>query len=427
MDKEKIIKDFFKFLNSAKSHFHVNDKLKELFQNASFCELKEFNKWQLEKQKKYFLTRADSAIMGVYIPKEIKKIHLITSHLDSPSMKLKPEWANKDNHCIWKVEPYGGTYNSTWFNRDLSIAGQVQFYNKNKELKNALIDVNDKTFTIPHLAIHLDRDGQGQQLTINKAKHLNPIIGLEDVNNKHSIQDFLKEYIQGDVEEVLSFDLFLYDKVAATLGGREKEFIYGPKLDNLAMAYSSFSAFTQLESFTDDTLVVVLSFNHEEVGSVSQTGANSQLLAHWLERLCLELGYFRESFLQILSQSYNISADMAHAWHPNYPEKYDESLYCKLNAGVAIKSNANQRYASTAQNIAYIIDLCKRNNIDYQWFINRSDIPCGSTIGPALSSQLALNTIDLGGAMLSMHSIREMMGTKDYTDCVYLFKEFLQS
>ena len=269
------------------------------------------------------------------------------------------------------------------------------------------------------MAIHLDREVNKKGFTPNPQEHMFPIIGLSDTIN---FEDWLREET-GVSGTILSWDLFLFDAEKSSFGGINNEFIYAPRLDNLASVHASFEALQQATT-TDNELQIAAYFQHEEIGSESQNGANSNFLEATLKRIHAFVSPQEETYFQTVARSFFISADMAHATHPSYATKHDANHKPRIGAGPVIKSNANMRYATDAFSIAKFKQWCKKANVPFQDFCSRNDIGCGSTIGPMVAAQIGIPTIDVGNPMLSMHSIREMCGTKDHEFIIAVFKEF---
>jgi aspartyl aminopeptidase len=305
----------------------------------------------------------------------------------------------------WGVEVYGGVLNNSWLDRDLGIAGRVFTPGKKEP---SLVRFESHPVRIPQLAIHLDRTVNESGLILNAQRHLVPLLS----QGGNSSLEALLEHATGAPFNDLTFELCLYDVQAAAYGGLDEAFVYSGRLDNLAMCHAALSAFIKSPVSADCVQVMVL-FDHEEIGSVSSQGAKSNFLASVLERTALSLGLDREAWLRLLPQSFLVSADMAHALHPNYPERHDGEHFPLPNRGPVLKANANQRYATDAGSAARFHAWARRANIPVQNFINRSDLACGSTVGPGLSADLGVPALDVGSAMLSMHSAREMCGADD--------------
>jgi aspartyl aminopeptidase len=342
----------------------------------------------------------------------IAGFRLLGAHTDSPNLRLKPnaQYA-KEGYLQWGVEPYGGVLLSTWADRDLGLSGRVAL-NRNGNLELELVRIDQPIARIPNLAIHLNRKVNDDGLVLNKQNHLPPILAMED-STPDTLRNLLSKELGCAENEVLSWDLMLHDVQSPTLGGLTNEFIFAPRLDNQGSCYTALEALTNLKQSIDATAVIVL-FDHEECGSGSDIGAGSVILRDHLSQL---VGNHTESapggVERAAANSLMLSADMAHGIHPNYADKHDSNHKPLMNGGPVIKSNVNQRYATDAQSAALFKQACQSVDVPFQEFINRSDLACGTTIGPISSAQVGIRTVDVGCAMLSMHSIREQAGAKD--------------
>ncbi len=410
------------FIDASPTSFHVVANLKTALTAQDYQELQEQETWSLQKEGKYFVTRADGSIIIFKTPKNWTNEYsfkIIGAHTDSPCLKIKNNpVSTKEGYQLLNIEVYGGVLLNSWFDRDLYFGGRLIIENEKGELEQKIITI-EKKLRIPRLAIHLDRDVNKKGFTPNPQEHMFPIIGLSDTIN---FEDWLKEET-GVSGTILSWDLFLFDAEKSSFGGINNEFIYAPRLDNLASVHASFEALQQAKT-TDNELQIAAYFQHEEIGSESQNGANSNFLEATLKRIHAFVSPQEETYFQTVARSFFISADMAHATHPSYATKHDANHKPRIGAGPVIKSNANMRYATDAFSIAKFKQWCKKANVPFQDFCSRNDIGCGSTIGPMVAAQIGIPTIDVGNPMLSMHSIREMCGTKDHEFIIAVFKEF---
>ena len=425
---KKSVHDLLEFIDNSPTPFHAVEEMKSKLIGQGYSELKESEKWDLTSNGKYFITRNDSSLIAFIIgtkTKDASGFKIIGAHTDSPNLKLKPNPAyEKSGYIQLGVEVYGGVLLTTWTDRDLSLAGRVIIKGK-KEPQSKLVRFDEPLLRIPQLAIHLNRDVNEKGLTLNKQNHLPPIFSM--VEKKGSAKDLLEKRIAQKIKckstDILSMELSLYDTQSSAIGGKDGEFIFAGRLDNLASCHSALQALT--ESKTKDPMTRVIAFyDHEEVGSDSAQGAGSPFLKDILERLTFESDNPREIFFRSMANSFFISADMAHAVHPNYSEKHDARHMPILNGGPVIKCNSNQRYATEGVSSAWFEMLCKKAGVPVQKFVVRSDLGCGSTIGPITAANLGIRTIDVGNPMLSMHSIREMAGAKDHLPLIKAFKEY---
>ena len=428
INDKKSVHDLLEFIDNSPTPFHAVEEMKSKLIGQGYSELKESDAWVLTSNGKYFITRNDSSLIAFIIgtkTKDASGFKIIGAHTDSPNLKLKPNPAYEKNGYIQLgVEVYGGVLLTTWTDRDLSLAGRVIIKGK-KEPQSKLVRFDESLLRIPQLAIHLNRDVNEKGLTLNKQNHLPPLFSM--VEKKGSAKDLLEKRIAQKIKckstDILSMELSLYDTQSSAIGGKDGEFIFAGRLDNLASCHAALQALT--ESKTKDPMTRVIAFyDHEEVGSDSAQGAGSPFLKDILERLTFESDNPRETFFRSMANSFFISADMAHAVHPNYSDKHDARHMPVLNGGPVIKCNSNQRYATEGVSSAWFEMLCKKAGVPVQKFVVRSDLGCGSTIGPITAANLGIRTIDIGNPMLSMHSIREMAGAKDHLPLIKTFKEF---
>jgi aspartyl aminopeptidase len=412
------------FLAESPTSFHAAAQCALQLHASGAKELRDEQPWQLQTGEAAYLLRGGGTLLAFRAPKRIDsknlRFHLVGAHTDSPGLKLKPRPVeNSQGYRQWGVEIYGGVLFNSWLDRDLGIAGRLVHCDQ-PEAPPLLVRLNAGPIRIPQLAIHLDRQVNEQGLVLNPQRHLIPVLGQVGGGSLES----LIESKANAPFNTLAFDLFLYDQCPPTYGGLNQEFIYSARLDNLAMTHAALLAFLAAEA-DDHAVQVIALFDHEEVGSGSARGADSTLLLHALERIALGLGLDRDAFLATLPRSFLLSADMAHALHPNYPEKHEPAHFPLMNRGPVLKQNASQRYASDATTAARFLAAGRRAGIPIQHFINRADLGCGSTIGPILAAGTGIPTVDAGNAMLSMHSCREMCGADDHGDMVTIMREIL--
>lgn len=420
-----LIEDFFTLLHKSPTPWHAVDYIKKVLLLEGFSELSEAEKWELEPGKGYFLIKEGSLCAFLTPMDKMTKAHLIASHTDSPGFKLKPNPEyRRDNMTLLASEVYGAPLLTSWFNRDLGIAGRVFFANSENKIGHALINIDDRPVTIPQLAIHLDREANEKGPFFNKQDHFSALAALDFDQEKSYLLTLLHERIQDPFEYILSHDLFLYPLEKPQL--LSSDMIAAYRLDSLASVHAGLSALKTSKPHPSH-LNMTIFWNHEEIGSATSQGAGSPFLLNMLERICLAQGVLREEFLQLLSQSLCLSVDLAHAVNPNYADKHDSRHMPYLNKGPVIKYNAQQRYASDASSSAYIIHLCEKFVIPYQFFSSRNDMPCGSTIGPISASQTGIPTVDIGSPQLSMHSCRELMAVQDHLEMCRLLSAFLQN
>lgn len=419
-----LIDEFLDLLNQSPTAWHAVDYARASLLKEGFIELKESEEWTLEKGKGYFLTRDGSSLCAFMTPLEnLTKAHLIASHTDSPGFKLKPNPEyRRDNMTLFATEIYGAPLLTSWFNRDLGLAGRIFVTGSEERIEQALVKINNKPLIIPQLAIHLDRDANEKGPTFNKQEHFSALAALDFDPKSSYLLSLLHEQIKIPFEYILSHDLFLYPLERPRL--LESDMISAYRLDSLASVHAGLSALKTSNPHKSHLNMAVF-WNNEEVGSETSHGAASPFLLHTMERILISLGYSREEFLRMIPQSLCLSVDLAHAVNPNYIEKHDQRHMPFLNKGPVIKYNAQQRYASDAQSSAYIIYLCEKHVIPYQFFSSRNDIACGSSIGPVNATRTGIPTVDLGSPQLSMHACREIMAAPDHLELCRLLAAFL--
>ena len=414
------------FLKRSPSPFHATQSMAEALQAAGYQALDERETWQLQPQGRYYVTRNDSSIIAIKLGQHDPVQHgirMVGAHTDSPCLKVKPQ-PELARHGYWQlgVEVYGGVLLSPWFDRDLSLAGRVTFKH-NEQLQSRLIDFKQAIASIPSLAIHLNREANSGW-AINAQTELPPILAQLQGETKQDFRAVLADQLQREhaISDacVLDYELCFYDSQPAALIGLNQDFIASARLDNLLSCYSGLQA---LLNSNDQHSQILVCTDHEEVGSNSACGADGPFLEQVLRRVLNS----EEEFVRCIQHSLLISADNAHGIHPNYADKHDANHGPLLNHGPVIKVNANQRYATTSETSSFFKLLCQQADIPVQSFVTRSDLGCGSTIGPITASQLGVQTIDIGVPTFAMHSIRELAGSKDLGYLVSALQAFYNS
>jgi aspartyl aminopeptidase len=431
---------FLDFVNASPSPFHVVEEASKALLAKGFTLLKETDQWNLKPEGKYFFTRNRSTIVAFVVGGAYKAgngFNIIAAHTDSPNLRLKPHSASQSKgYLTVALEPYGGGLWHTWFDRDLTIAGRVIVGNNDK-YEQRLVHVQRPILRIPSLAIHLDRS-VSEGFKFNNQSHLGFAVlatevkkQLDDVKggNHHSmLLKLLSDELNVPVSQLLDFELMLCDSQKGVIGGITNEFIFSPRLDNQMMSFCALTSLldtSDAPDLKDETRCrVVALFDHEEVGSESTQGAASTVMMSTVERIVSAFSTVPDLGAVALRKSFLISADMAHAVHPNYSEKHDPDHQPAMHKGTVIKNNSNQRYATNAVTGFLLRQLAGKNAIPVQEFIVRNDGPCGTTIGPILAAKCGMRTIDVGIAQLSMHSIREMCGVDDVDHTIKLFRAF---
>lgn len=417
------IQDLLSFLDDSPTAFQASLGIETRLQMAGFRALDETQNWKLEKGAKYYMKRADTAILAFIIgskPLVESGYQIAASHIDSPSLKLKPATV-KTESCVTRVgvEVYGGPIISTWIDRELGIAGRVTV-KTGDTYRSIPVNMNRPLAIIPNAAIHLNRE-INKGFEYNKQVHLQAILatGSEAGN---PLLSALAAHLDLSLDSIREMELYLYDLAKSSLTGMDASLIVSGRLDNLAMTHAILSALTEAQ--TPQATCLAAFFDHEEIGSGTQQGADSSLLGEVLERIALALGLKREEQLRALHSSFLISADMAHAFHPSYAEKYDRDYAPAMNQGPVIKINGNYRYTSTSESTLRFLDLCEAAGIKAQKFMTRSDMPCGSTVGPVVSALLGIPAVDIGNPMWAMHSARETCGVKDHKSLIKVLKQY---
>ncbi|MDG0971682.1 MAG: M18 family aminopeptidase [Porticoccaceae bacterium] len=408
-DTEDFNQSLIAFLDTSPTPFHAVASICEILTKAGFTRLEESDSWSLEAGDKHFVTRNGSSIIAFTVGSESPMetgLRMVGAHTDSPCLMVKPQpELSKSGYFQLGVEVYGGALLNPWFDRDLSIAGRLVYRDSDDELKQILVDFKRPVAMIPSLAIHLDREANKGR-TINAQTDIPPILMLSQ--KTQDFRSLLAEQFLPDGGEVLDYELCLYDTQGAAMVGINNEFLASARLDNLLSCFVATEALIQADS--SNTCVMVCN-DHEEVGSVSAVGADGPFLEAVLDRLNGAQQHHERN--SVTDKSLMISCDNAHAGHPNYLQKHDSSHVPKLNGGPVIKVNVKQRYATTSLTASLFRQFCAQADVPVQTFVSRSDLGCGSTIGPITSSRLGVPTLDVGIAQLAMHSCREVTGSQD--------------
>lgn len=398
------------FIEKSPTAFQAVDEMQKRLTENGFEVLSEKEYWKLIPGGKYLVTRNNSALIAFCIPeKESRVFHIMASHSDSPSFKIKenPEIKVDNSYVKLNVEKYGGMLMAPWFDRPLSVAGRV-IIRRNGGLKEKLINIKRDLVMIPNLAIHMNREANNG-VSYNPQKDLQPLFAVG--NTDRTLLEIIAEQTGVKKEDIISHDLFLYNRMPGTIWGADKEFVSSARLDDLQCAFGSMEGLLRAQNH--ESIAVHCVMDNEEVGSGTKQGAASTFLKDTLLRINMGLGRTYEEYLMTLAGSFMVSADNAHALHPNYTDKTDPTNHPVLNKGIVIKFNANQKYCTDAVSAAIFKELCTKAGVPYQTFVNRSDIAGGSTLGNISNTQVPMNTVDIGLPQLAMHSPYETAGVKD--------------
>jgi aspartyl aminopeptidase len=419
-DEIKSVNELLSFINESPNTFFAIDNVKKELIKAGYKEVLESSPSIIKQNDKVFFVRNGSTLVALNVGKKANpSFHVIASHTDSPCFKIKPESDSKsDIYNRINLAPYGGMLASTWLDRPLGVAGRV-LLDKGNKVESKLINLKDLTVMIPNLCIHFNRTANSGY-EYNMAVDMQAFISQE--KEGEPLKDLLAKRLKVNKEDIVNFDLFTYNKEEGIIWGNDKEYISSPRLDDLECVFASLEAFKNVDNET--AINVLYLSDNEEVGSSSRQGADSDFLKTILIRTCRDLGFDYESSV---ANSFLISADNAHAVHPNKASVTDASNKAYMNKGIAIKFNAAQTYTSDALSSAIFQKLCKNAQVPYQFFTNRSDLRGGSTLGNILLSHISFNSVDIGLPQLAMHSSYETAGSKDLIYAIKAFKEYYSS
>ncbi len=427
--RDKYIESLLKFMDNSPCNFLAVDTIKRILEVNGFVEKKLSETIDAKAGERFFFTKNDSAIFAVKVGKRpIKETgyKIVAAHSDSPCFRIKPHAEMKCDGGIVKLntEVYGGPILYTWFDRPLSIAGRVILKGDNPlNVVSRNIKINRPLMQISHLAIHFNRAvNEGNHLS--KQKDMLPIIAKvnQGFETDNMLLNLVAQELGVTVDEILDFDLLLYDTTPACTFGLNDEFISSGRLDDLSMAHAAITAIT--EATDDEATCIAAIFDNEETGSGTKQGAGSPVLANVLQRMAESQGCNFDEYCIALQKTFLISADNAHAHHPNYSEKYDPTNHPKMGGGPCIKINANCKYMSDAHSAAIFKSLCDAADSPCQYFVNHSDVAGGSTLGNILTGQIDIEGVDVGNPLLAMHSARETASVDDHINMIKVFKAF---
>lgn len=410
------------FIRKSPCCFQAAETLRERLLSEGFRELSEKERWNL-KPGNYFVLRNHSALIAFSIPEKAGKgFHIAASHSDSPSFKIKenPEMLVEGHYVTLNVEKYGGMLCAPWFDRPLSVAGRV-FVQGEEGPEERLVDLDRDALLIPNVAIHMNRKAN-EGYAYNPQVDMIPLFGLEEA--KGGFMKLVAEAAGVKPEDILSHDLFLYNRTPGTIWGSREEFVSAPRLDDLQCAFATMEGFLTGSRQEHISLCCVL--DNEEVGSDTRQGAGSTFLYDTLQRIAGALGMDYEDYLVALAQSFMVSADNAHAVHPNHKELTDPTNRPYIGGGIVVKFNAQQKYCTDGYSAAFFRELCRRAGVPCQSFANRSDMAGGSTLGNISNTKVAVSSVDIGLSQLAMHSPYETAGTKDTEALVKAMEVFFE-
>ncbi|SEJ24768.1 M18 family aminopeptidase [Nitrosomonas eutropha] len=434
MIAQTYVQNLLDFIDKSPSPWHAVASIEAEIEKFQFIRLDETARWQLHPGRRYYVVRDDSSII-LFVPGQTPPaesgFRIIGAHTDSPGLRIRPNAATASDGIVrLGVEVYGGPILATFADRDLSLAGRVSYSYGQGHLAHKLVRIDHPLLRIPNLAIHMNRGVNEEGLKLHKQNELLPFLAqLTNDQLPQSCFLALLEQMTGiGASQILSWDLAVYDTQKGAFWGANQEFYTNSQIDNLASCHAG------LQAMLDDTALnhaantlVCAFFDHEEIGSESHIGAGGSFLTDLLQRISLATSPDHEDAARALAQSFLISADMAHAYHPNFPSAYDADHKVSVNQGPVIKFNANHRYSSESISAAHFIHWCEAADVPYQRYSHRSDLPCGSTIGPMTSAKLGIRSIDIGCPMWAMHSIRESAGVQDHEYMIKVLKQFLLS
>lgn len=428
---KKFAENMLDFIYESPTQFNAVAVSAEMLEKNGFEKLNPKENWKLEVGKKYYTTKNSSALVAFKVNSdEVEKegFRIIGSHTDSPGFRIKPnaEMESCGTYLKLNTEGYGGMILSTWLDRPLSMAGRVFLRGENPfKPVEKIVNINKPVCIIPNLAIHMNRSiNDGYKY--NKQTDMLPLVGLinEQLEKDNYMIKLLASELNVEVEEIIDFDIFLYEYEKGCFTGANEEFISTGRLDNLSMYYSSVEAL--LDSDSKSGISIAVGFDNEEVGSSTKQGADSNMLLNILERICISLGKDRQQFFEAIENSFIISSDLAHAVHPNLNSMADPTNRPVMGKGPVIKVHAGQAYTSDGYSISVYKEICRECGVEYQEFVNKSDQRGGSTIGPISSTHIDIPSVDIGAPILSMHSIRELGCSEDFYNTYKTFVKFYE-
>ena len=433
IDAHDQVQALLNFIYASPSPWHAVKQVEAHLEAFQFIKLDETSAWDLQPGRRYYVVRDDSSIV-IFVQGQKPLVEtgfkLVGAHTDSPGLRIKPNAASGiDGLLRLGVEVYGGPILATFADRDLSLAGRITYKDDSNAITSTLLKFDQTLLRLPNLAIHMNRGVNDDGLKLHKQNELPLILSAlaQDCLPQAYFSHLLQEQAGCEIERILSWDLAVYDTQKGAFWGAEQEFYADSQLDNLASCHAALQALLDEAILDNEGTLVCAFFDHEEIGSESNKGADGSFLTDVLQRIALATVQNKDDYARALAKSYMISADMAHAYQPSFPLAYDPDHKVIVNKGPVIKVNVNNRYSTESLSQALFIDWCEQAEVPYQKYSHRSDLGCGSTIGPITSARLGIRSIDVGNPLWAMHSIRESAGVLDHSYMIKVLKQFFRS
>jgi len=432
MNARDVVQDLLDFIDASPSPWHAVETIENIVRGLHFQPLTEGEKWHLHPNGRYYVVRDDSSIVLFVIgnkPLTENGFRIVGAHTDSPGLRLKPNGPHINNGWLrLGVEIYGSPILATFTDRDLSLAGRISVRGDDGQIHRRLVRFKQPLLRLPNLPIHVNRAVNDEGLKLHKQNELPLLLGwlTEQMPPRDYFQHLLETAAKSEFDEILGWEFQVYDTQPGSFWGAEQEFYANGQIDNLASCHAAFLAMTERSSLESGNTLVCALFDHEEIGSETHKGAQGNFLPQVLQRIAHALELNEEDYARALHHSFLISADMAHALQPNFPNAYEPEHGAIVNRGPVIKINHNQRYATDIWSEAQFANWCDEAGVPYQKYVHRSDLACGSTIGPIVASKLGLRTVDVGNAMWAMHSARESAGVLDHHYMIRVLRRFFE-
>ena len=433
IDAHQQVQELLDFIDASPSPWHAVKQVEAHLEAFQFIKLDETSAWDLLPGGHYYVVRDDSSII-IFVQGQKPLVEtgfkLVGAHTDSPGLRIKPNAASGVEGLLrLGVEVYGGPILATFADRDLSLAGHITYKDDSNAIASTLLKFDQTLLRLPNLAIHMNRGVNDDGLKLHKQNELPLILSAlaQDCLPQAYFSQLLQEQTDCEIERILSWDLAVYDTQKGAFWGAEQEFYADSQLDNLASCHAALQALLDEAILDNEGTLVCAFFDHEEIGSESNKGADGSFLTDVLQRIALATVQNKDDYARALAKSYMISADMAHAYQPSFPLAYDPDHKVIVNKGPVIKVNVNNRYSTESLSQALFIDWCEQAEVPYQKYSHRSDLGCGSTIGPITSARLGIRSIDVGNPLWAMHSIRESAGVLDHSYMIKVLKQFFRS